>query len=449
MSEPRVYQRPHRPFPAGVRVAGRAGLLLAGAMLGAAAAAHPVAPDAGAIFADPRLLDGMCYGVFFGLMTYALLMLLTFRDRVHVFFLLAACWSLLTIAILNGHYSAWMAGGTDGVAERIAGAVVALWVTFGALFGYRYMYMKRDAPVIGWVLLAVAWLAVLVALAALAGEVFLAAQAVVALAACGVVLMPLGTRPSRRFGFRYRGWYLFSTVAIFASLLAILGAHQGFLPAALVEHRYVQLAIVLQGIVYALALGMRVPRMHSQHGELHDRAAELALAAQTDPLTKLANRAGLASRALAVLGAEAACALLIIDLDHFKPINDEYGHEVGDEVLVRVAGRLARLADAGDTVARLGGDEFAILLTQVHSRDDLIIFAQNAIEAIRAPIELRGRTHRVGASLGIARHPEDGRDLSRLLRRADKALYRVKRQGRDGHAFFDEVPPSNSSLGRY
>jgi diguanylate cyclase (GGDEF)-like protein len=131
---------------------------------------------------------------------------------------------------------------------------------------------------------------------------------------------------------------------------------------------------------------------------------------------------------LAARGTGTQLALLLMDLDHFKEINDTLGHHCGDQLLRQIGARLRVAVRAGDTVARLGGDEFAILLPG----SDLAGAQQVAtglLEAVDAPVELEGQMLRVSASIGIALSPTDGKDANVLLRCADVAMYVAKRAG--------------------
>jgi diguanylate cyclase (GGDEF)-like protein len=126
-------------------------------------------------------------------------------------------------------------------------------------------------------------------------------------------------------------------------------------------------------------------------------------------------------------------AVLFIDLDRFKPINDQHGHKVGDEVLREIAARLTRSLRQSDLVARQGGDEFLVLLTASSGIVNSEVVAAKLKEAIEAPIVVEGSAHHVGASIGIAHYPEDGADLDTLIERADAAMYHVKKSGRGSH----------------
>ena len=128
-------------------------------------------------------------------------------------------------------------------------------------------------------------------------------------------------------------------------------------------------------------------------------------------------------------------ALIYIDLDDFKQVNDTQGHEAGDIVLRTVAMRLRRLIRDSDTVARIGGDEFVILLLDVPDRDAALIVAHKAEEAVRMSIEVRpAQFAHIGASIGVSLSPQHGNTAEALLRAADAAMYRVKHAGKHGVA---------------
>ncbi|WP_433202859.1 diguanylate cyclase domain-containing protein [Dactylosporangium sp. CS-047395] len=146
-----------------------------------------------------------------------------------------------------------------------------------------------------------------------------------------------------------------------------------------------------------------------------------------DPLTGLPNR-----RALTELltGAAGRQALLLVDLDEFKPVNDRLGHAAGDELLVAVAGRLLDAAGAG-TVVRLGGDEFAVVLDADEAA--AVVVAERIVAAVAEPFEIAGTSVGIGASVGLATTARAG-DGDRLLREADEAMYRVKQSTKGGFA---------------
>lgn len=161
--------------------------------------------------------------------------------------------------------------------------------------------------------------------------------------------------------------------------------------------------------------------------------------AHTDTLTGLPNRSQfqlIAERAISASGASiAGLALMFIDLDDFKAVNDQYGHDIGDRLLVEVAHRISRALRASDTVCRFGGDEFVVWFSTIHSDQHLHTIGQKIIRSLSEPISIAGCVCRIGASIGVARYPTDGDDPETMLRAADQAMYQVKHRGKNAVAF--------------
>jgi diguanylate cyclase (GGDEF)-like protein len=182
--------------------------------------------------------------------------------------------------------------------------------------------------------------------------------------------------------------------------------------------------------------------------------AENALAYQVlhDPVTGLANRAALMdrmSRALAALERQPGrLAVLYVDLDHFKAINDSFGHDAGDEVLSEVGRRLSLLSRNADTVARLGGDEFVLLCEALRDDDDVGLIADRIVQGIRALYVADGRDLSITCSVGIVVTLDPFADPERLIRDADGAMYEAKETGRDRYRVFDSAHriPTGASL---
>ena len=167
-----------------------------------------------------------------------------------------------------------------------------------------------------------------------------------------------------------------------------------------------------------------------------------------DALTGLPNRTLFEDR-LAVTLAQARrkkqmAAVMFLDLDRFKVVNDTVGHTLGDQLLQSVAERLTGLMREGDTVARVGGDEFTLLLPEVARSEDLVEVAERILEALRQPWVLDGHEFRITTSIGIATYPTDGEDAQSLLRNADTAMYRAKDQGRDNYKLY--TPKMNARI---
>jgi diguanylate cyclase (GGDEF)-like protein len=195
------------------------------------------------------------------------------------------------------------------------------------------------------------------------------------------------------------------------------------------------LAVLVAALVLMPIVLVRHFRAIDRAEAEHERSTYLAT---HDVLTELANRYLFADRFEQSLSrwkvSGAPFAVLLIDLDHFKDINDEHGHEAGDQVLRTVAHRMLQATAACDTVARYGGDEFVILLTGLASAESVEEKAQKLLEAFAQPIRTSAKDLSLSCSIGVALCPVHGQSLDTLLKAADQAMYGVKQLGRKGIA---------------
>ncbi len=184
----------------------------------------------------------------------------------------------------------------------------------------------------------------------------------------------------------------------------------------------------------------------TERKKLEDKLLKMA---KYDSLTGLANRTLFRE----FLGASMArsdrrkksTAVMFLDLDHFKEINDTLGHDAGDDLLISVSQRLLSCIREGDMVARLGGDEFAIILDDVGNPDDARIVAEKILEEMKEPHDFGGDQRTVGTSLGIATYPDAGKTPEELIKAADQAMYVVKKSGRNGYRFYSDIAKPGSS----
>lgn len=196
-----------------------------------------------------------------------------------------------------------------------------------------------------------------------------------------------------------------------------------------------------EGPAEARRLSDRFNQMADELERVNTQVRNLAF---TDSVTSLPNRAAVMERLNTLLALDAEAALLFIDLDDFKRVNDVFGHDVGDETLITVAQRIQNVVrtgsraenEEGDMVARLGGDEFVVLLTPPPERDVLMSISDRLIESVCQVIEIGNRDIYVGASVGIAIAPDQGSRADTLLRHADMAMYQAKSSGKRTTASF-------------
>ncbi|MCL6269078.1 EAL domain-containing protein [Sansalvadorimonas sp. 2012CJ34-2] len=193
----------------------------------------------------------------------------------------------------------------------------------------------------------------------------------------------------------------------------------------------------MHGVDGEITGGVLVFRDITERVQLEEHLTKLA---KYDALTGLANR----SLFMEFIGTslarserrERGSAVLFLDLDHFKQINDTLGHDVGDDLLISVSERLHKCVREGDLIARLGGDEFAIVLDDIAQADDVQLIAEKIVASISKPHLLAGRELHVSTSVGIATWPECGKDATELIKAADTAMYIAKKGGRNGYRMF-------------
>ena len=184
-----------------------------------------------------------------------------------------------------------------------------------------------------------------------------------------------------------------------------------------------------------LFIGQDISEIRATQDKLH-------FLAHYDMLTGTANRRLFEDRCRQAMESAqrygASCALITLDIDHFKRVNDTLGHDAGDELLKQMAERLRQSVRREDTIARLGGDEFAVLLNRVNGIEGCDRVARSLLQALTQPVRIQGGELIITSSLGITLTPDDGCDYETLLKNADMAMYRAKKEGRNTIQFFNE-----------
>lgn len=203
--------------------------------------------------------------------------------------------------------------------------------------------------------------------------------------------------------------------------------------------------LLISSVVFGCMVVFTIRRLHEQKRETRRRIAaeqEVRALAYHDALTGLPNRRSFDDALLAAVNspprAGGCHAVLLLDLNGFKRVNDVFGHAVGDEVLIRVAGHLNACLREDDLVARLGGDEFAILSKHLSGPEAATSIALRVIDCLASPVTTGDARHLIGVGIGIALAPQDGASPAEVLRKADIALYRAKSRGYSDLCFFEE-----------
>lgn len=378
---------------------------------------------------DKRMFDGVSYGLLLGLMVFGLILLLVFGERLYLYYLLSCVCALVAIAGFNGHtlrypFAHWPAAA--GVAYTIA---PALWVICKLQFGRHLLQLRHYSPWLDLLVRGILVALILATLYALWGEHPLLMFRLVQLS---VVASTFVLLIGALFALRRRYWpavlYCVGVALLLAGISAIIVASWGWLAWTPSQMNVTQAALVGELVVFAVAMASRLKLVLRSEQALTQRTQQLVEALGTDALTGAASRSGLQGTAARWLAQQRPFALLALDLDGFKAVNDRHGHAAGDAVLMILVSRLKTELGPDDMVARLGGDEFAVMIDGEQHDDALASLATRLIHVARQPIEYEGRLLKVGMSMGIARHPRDGLDLDTLLRAADAAMYRSKQQ---------------------
>lgn len=418
------------------------------------------------------------YGALLALLLYNLLLYMSLRDRTYLIY----CGFVASMAVgqlsMNGLgvqflWTDW--GGWNFVSSNVGLGTAGL---FGLAFVRRFLQTARLAPWLDRVLLltgsgfAVVVAAPFVGISPRTAAVLLS---LVAVATCltavtaGIVSLRRG-HPGARFFLI--AWGILLVSAAVAGL-----RNMGWMPTNDLTAYALQLGSALEMLLLSFALADRihterrekevaqadllqakqamVESLEASERRLEQRVAErtadletanarlrhqqqlLQRMAHRDPLTGLANRVLLEDRLAHALRRakryHRRLALLLLDLDHFKPINDAHGHAIGDEVLKGVGERLRAAVRTSDTVARIGGDEFVFVLEDLNCAEDAGPLADNLIMQLTVPLTVSELTLSLGGSVGIALYPENGTTAKELLQEADQAMYRAKKAGGNTH----------------
>ena len=447
-----------------------------------------------------QLILGLFYGLALALVLYNLMLFFAVQDRVYLFYVLYSTVFGLFLFAFDGLAFEYLWPSSVWAANRAVAILLALALAFGAQFTRAFLRTRPIAPRADLVMRGIIALAAVLAVVAAAGRPldyggvlrvisvigFVAAALAVYIAVRSVAA---GYRPARYFMLAWAGLVVFILIGALrnfalvpTTFVAIYGLHIGF---------------ALDVLLLSFALGDRINLLRREHGvaqaealaahrllleatresereleaRIAERTAELNLAnerlraeasereslmgllrhqedhlrfmAQHDPLTGLPNRLSMQQRlSLAMELAKRnrkKLAVMLVDLDDFKSINDTRGHPAGDQALAQLAARLRTSVRGSDTVARYGGDEFVVLAGELDRAEDAGMIAEKVADMVQVPLALPGGPARVGCSIGISVFPDDAEEGEALIALADKAMYASKvRRGRR-YAFVAEI----------
>jgi diguanylate cyclase (GGDEF)-like protein len=446
---------------------------------------------------DAQLLYGMFYGLIIALFLYNLMLLIALRDRIYLWYVLYVGAFGTGLAVFDGYAFQYLWPESIWWANHALGTALCATLLFGTQFARSFLDMPAITLFANRFLLAVMALAAGGVFFAVTGWLvpygtIMRTLSALACAAAGIVLyasvraMLDGYRPARFFLLAWSALLVFVT----------LGALRNFaiVPSHFLTVNGLHIGLALDVVLLSFALADRINAVKHEkdaaRGEaigshaalleatrMHERELEARIAertgelnrvnerlreearereqlmaqlqsqeqqmrhmAQHDPLTGLPNRLSMQQRlALAMEIAKRnrkKLAVMMVDLDGFKRLNDTRGHRSGDHVLAQIAGRLRTSVRGSDTVARYGGDEFVVLAGELDRAEDVGNIAEKIADMVSLPLSIDGVTENIGCSIGISIFPDHAEDAEGLIERADRAMYAAKAAKNVRYAFF-------------
>jgi diguanylate cyclase (GGDEF)-like protein len=251
----------------------------------------------------------------------------------------------------------------------------------------------------------------------------------------GILFFPVYLWVTIGYGLRYGARYLYAAMAIAIIAFTIVfvsspywGEQWGF-----------SMGLLVGLVALPLYFSILLRQLSKQHAELKQLYEQMARHATHDSLTNLPNRKHFydqLAEAITIARQEGrSFAVLYLDLDGFKTINDDLGHVAGDQLIERTARRIERCVRKADMVARVGGDEFVVILSDIDPSNATKV-AGKIIESLAEPFVISGKTLNITTSIGIATYPQDGGDVNALIHSADSAMYEAKRNGKNGYRIY-------------
>lgn len=386
--------------------------------------------------ASAQALQALLAGVWICLCLYSLTQWAALGDAMFSFYALAIVGTGLFFASYFGVGPQHLWGSSAWLTQNMAPLGVLLGLIGGLLFLDRALDMKS----MGWhwsrLARSLAATVALLVLAFVSGAIgYRVAQAAATLFGLTPMLfaVPLSfmrwRRGDRAAMYLLWGWLIYASGAGQQALLL-----RGVLGADFWTQHAFQFGSTVEMVLWMVVLGVRIDEIRRKAEQARLERDRLHSLAHSDALTGLLNRRGLQAASdpvLAVASPSRCAAIYLLDLDGFKPINDTYGHDAGDELLRQVGPRLKSALRVGDLVARLGGDEFVVVAAALSLDSDAETIGRKMMSAFQQPFEIQGQVCRVGLTIGYAIAPLDGYDLQSLLKRADAALYAGKQAGKN------------------
>jgi diguanylate cyclase (GGDEF)-like protein len=380
---------------------------------------------------DEQVLQGLLSGLGLFLVLYSLSQWWSVREGMFLRYALLTFSSVMFSVAQFGHGAMYLWGDLQWFERHVPGLAALLASTGSCLFVQSVLADDRPQ---GWISRALYGCAAL-----LVGTALAFATGLIGVHAVSAVVGSLGLAPALlglpgalrrlRRGDTVGGYFLVAWVGYFFSTWVMVQVIYGRLPATWSTLHAFQFGATLDMLIFLRVISLRLA---SVHAAARERDAMRSMA-HTDALTGLPNRRGLPEqieKRLLAARPDRLLALVVLDLDGFKAVNDRHGHAVGDALLVEVARRLRASVREQDLVARMGGDEFVVVADGLRNAEQAQRLGQHLVQAFAAPFDVAGQRCEVGLTAGYVLAPADGRDAQSLLRAADAAMFEGKRSGK-------------------
>lgn len=382
-----------------------------------------------------QMVLGILIGLALCMLLYSLNNWLGLRDPLFLDYAALLAANLVFVLAYFGLGAQYLWPNWPELSMQVAPMAVMVAVAAGARFMSAAIQVHEISAFTHQLLRAISWAALAMLAATLLGLVpYRAAQTLVTVLGLitTAVVLPVAFVRARR-GERSAMYMLFGWAFYTVGALATAGLLRGMVePTFLTQHLY-PLTLMIEMGAWMAVLSLRVQAIHRNADRARLETETLRTLAQTDALTGLPNRRGLQqhlNNALPLARPQQLLALYLLDLDGFKPVNDRYGHDVGDALLIAVGKRLQAQLRASDVVARLGGDEFVVLAGGLPDEQTAHAVGQKMLAAFNEAFFIDGQRCEVGITAGYALAPLDGHTADELLKRADAAMYAGKQAGR-------------------